>query len=130
MFNRIKLLAISLLVVASGCNRIELAESAQPKDFNGNWTGKWNWDPSKVAILNITNGLASISGFPEQPSNGLQHIEVEFNESYGSKGAPAVLLFVNEPNVALPIYVTKDKKQLIYTYDINFDQRIFFVRAN
>ncbi len=125
------LLLFSLLI---SCSRApELATSAAPKDFDGRWIGTWNWDTNRTTTLAISGTHIKVTGFPVEKPPTTELIvassegQVEFQTGW-SRRAPCVLILLPNPKIGVPIYITRDKKHLVYDYDVNVDRRIIFVR--
>lgn len=53
-----------------------------------------------------------------------------FENAYGAKGAPCILLSFPGIQEVVAVFLAKDKEQLIYDVDVNRDWRINFIRSS
>ena len=130
--------SVSLLLVLflfASCSRPDrdLASSAVAKDFDGQWDGTWNWDPNRTTSLEISGLQLKFAGLPIEKASGENTVltsqgEAHFEREYGSEGAPCVLLYIQSNIMTVPLFITKDKKHLIYDVDLNYDKQIIFTK--
>ncbi len=52
-----------------------------------------------------------------------------FENAYGAKGAPCVLLSFPGIQEVVPVFIARDKEHLIYNVDVNRDWRIIFTHS-
>jgi hypothetical protein len=108
--------------------------SAKQQDFEGRWRGEWNWEAGETAFLEIKNGQVTARKFPLNEGSDRGKTVVSsmgkaiFQESYGQTGAPSILLDFSEAKIIAAIYLSKDKRRLIYMYSTNDDAWIEFER--
>jgi hypothetical protein len=128
----ISVLVFCLLVSCS--RKPEFATSAVATDFDGRWSGAWNWDPTRSTSLELSGTEFKVTGLPieKSPDDKLVTVsgkgEARFQSQYGSKGAPCVLLYFPDHKEVIPVFISREKSHLIYTVDINLDRRIIFTR--
>lgn len=128
----ISLLLLSLMIACS--RKPELATSAAPEDFDGRWIGTWSWDTNSTTTLEISGTRIKVSRFPLSKANTEETVAVssegvvEFQKEWVRR-APCVLVLLPDPKSGVPIYITKDKNNLVYTVSESRDQRIIFARS-
>lgn len=125
--------AMSLALLLISCSKKpEYATSAVASDFDGQWSGAWSWHTNSTSFIEISNGRVKIKELPleTEPADTIAVVstegEVRFANEYGSKRAPCVLLYLDAPKHAVPVYISKDKTRLIYNVDLNRERRIVF----
>jgi hypothetical protein len=113
----------------------ELATSASAKDFDGQWSGHYSWDSTRVTSVEIAGTKLKVKGLPVETSTNDQIVviseqgEARFESQYGSKNAPCVLLYFSDRKEVVPLFISKDKARLVYIVDINLDRQIVFTRG-
>jgi hypothetical protein len=133
----LKYLTFPLIFAAAlSCSREStvLATKANPGDFDGVWTGKWSWKPTESTSLEVFEGRVRAKNYPIRDLRTDETVVVSvsgkatFESEYGSPNAPCVLLdFPNE--VVTPIFISRNKKRLIYRVSAARDWNIIFERT-
>jgi hypothetical protein len=134
----VKKLAVSVLVASllASCSprQTDFAATAVATEFDGSWSGTWSWNPRKTSTVEIANGRVKVDGFPLRKSPRDQVVvlsaegEARFQAAYGAKGAPCVLLYFQNPKDVVALFITEDKRHLLYDVSLVRDQRIVFQR--
>lgn len=137
---KLSALLIMLLLITSAlsCSRQpELATSALATDFDGRWIGKWNWSASNETSLEISGDRVMVTSFPilHEPVIGDLIVvstagTATFENAYGSRGLPCILLSFPGPQEVMSVFIAQDKKRLIYNVSVNRDWQIAFIRDN
>ena len=94
---------LSLICLSIACSQQrEPARTAVSGDFEGKWVGRWDWDASQEASVEIKNSKILVNGLPLEKSTGqtlvLQSAKgrSRFEPEYGPKGLPCILLYLDE----------------------------------
>ena len=128
------LAALFSLACFISCSRPNTpAASASFKEFNGGWKGTWSWDASASTKLEVSDGRFAAVRFPVQDFSGQTHVvsaqgEAQFEREYGAGSRPCVLLYFDDPKIVVPVFISKDKKRLLYDFDVTYDREIVFSR--
>jgi hypothetical protein len=91
----------------------------------------WSWDASASTKLEVSDGRFVVVRFPVQDFSGQTHVvsaqgEAQFEREYGAGSRPCVLLYFDDPKIVVPVFISKDKKRLLYDFDVTYDREIVF----
>jgi hypothetical protein len=127
------ILFLILVGVLLACSRREqFASSAVATDFDGSWGGSWEWVEGKNTSISLSGNRISASNFPVR-TDALGTLvvlsgdgEATFEPAYGDKSAPCVLVSFPQTRHVVALFLTADKKRLVYDVSLSQDWRIVF----
>jgi hypothetical protein len=80
--------------------------------------------------LEISNEVFKVSSLPVtlemDTAVVTQEGVAQFDQAYGASSKPCVLLVLS--NRVVPVFIYKDKRQMLYEFDVTRNRRIVFVK--